>query len=286
MAVFAYRGRSVVYDRVGSGPPAFLLHNAGTQRHIWDDQVAALRGRHTVIALDLPGFGESDPATGHRLDDYVDMFAAFIDDQGGREAILIGNCVGSAIALSYADRHPDRVRALVLCNPLTWNTVHGGASAGLARVDALLPLGPLARRLTLPEPAVSMIVATQLGARGRRVGLHRSPRLRAHLNDRGRLFALDRLVQDFPAYRALDTLRPGPEFPPICTLWGKQNRVLSAAAGARLDTTLRPHTSVVLDDCGHLPMAEDPDAVTAVVTGFLTAVTADRATRATSTHAV
>ncbi|WP_433732563.1 alpha/beta fold hydrolase [Nocardia sp. CA-129566] len=270
MAIFAHQGRNVVYDRVGSGPPIVLLHNAGTQRHIWDDQVGELRHHYEVFALDLPGYGESDqPADGYRLADYVQMLAAFLAAQDLTDVVLIGNCLGAATSLRYAMAHPDNVRALVLCNPLTWHTVRAGRQAGLAWVDARLPLAPVARRLALPDAVVSRIVGDQLGADGRRRNLHHSPRLTAHWGDKGRLQALHGLVQDFPTYAELDVFTPGPEFPPICTIWGQQNRILSARAGAELDDTLRTHTRIQLTECGHLPMVEEPQTVTNAITTFL-----------------
>ncbi|MEU6184487.1 alpha/beta hydrolase [Nocardia sp. NPDC047038] len=272
MDVFEHRGRSVVFDRTGSGSPVVFLHNAGTQRRIWDDQVAALRDSHEVFALDLPGYGQSDqPATGYRLTDYVDMLTAFLDAQRVTDVVLIGNCLGSATSLRYAMGHPDRVRALVLINPLTLDTVSSGQSAGLAWLDARLPLGPLARRISLPDPVVSLIVGNQLGPRGRRLRTQHEPRVRAYWTDRGRLRALHGLVQDFPSYRALDTFEPPAGFPPICTIWGRRNRILSAKAGGRLNRKLRPHTAVELPDCGHLPMVEAPERVASIITGFLAA---------------
>ncbi|WP_405161337.1 alpha/beta hydrolase [Nocardia sp. NBC_01499] len=270
MDIFEHRGRAVAFERAGSGAPVVFLHNAGTQRHIWDDQVATLRRDHEVFALDLPGYGESDqPADGYRLADYVHMLGAFLDTHRLTDVVLVGNCLGSATSLSYAMGHPDRVRALVLINPLTLDTVSSGQSAALAWADARLPLGPLARRLALPGRAVSLIIANQLGSRGKRQKLQDSPRLRAHWSDRGRLLALHGLVQDFPAYAAFDRFDPPADFPPICTVWGKQNRILSARAGARLNRKLHVHTAVELPDCGHLPMVEDPDRVTSVITDFL-----------------
>ncbi|MFI9509533.1 alpha/beta fold hydrolase [Nocardia sp. NPDC052566] len=272
METFEHRGRNVVYERSGDGPPILLLHNAGAQRHIWDDQVAALRRDHEVFALDLPGYGESDPpADGYRLADYMRMLDAFLTAHRLTDVVLVGNCLGSATSLSYTIRHPGNVRALVLISPLTWKTVRAGRSAGLAWLDARLPLASLADRLTLPDALVSRIVNEQLGSRGRSQRMQRTERLTAHWGDRGRLGALHGLVQDFPSYRPLDTFTPGPDFPPICTIWGKQNHILSARAGARLDRTLRPHTSVVLPDCGHVPMVEDPDRVTGIITDFLAA---------------
>lgn len=272
MASFEHRGRAVVYDQVGSGPPIVLLHNAGTQRHIWDDQIGELRHRHEVFALDLPGYGESEqPADGYRLADYVHMLEAFLAAHELADVVLVGNCLGSATSLRYTMAHPDNVRALVLCNPLTWQTVRAGRQAGLAWVDARLPLAPVARRLALPEAVVTRILADQLGEQGRRRMLHHSPRLMAHWSDKGRLLALHGLVQDFPTYADLDVFTPGPGFPPICTIWGTQNRILSARAGVKLDETLHTHTRIHLNDCGHLPMVEDPETVTSVITTFLAA---------------
>lgn len=272
MDVFEHQGRVVAYDRVGRGTPVVFLHNAGAQRHIWDDQVAALREDHEVFAIDLPGYGQSDqPAAGYRLADYVRMLEAFLAAHRLAEVSLVGNCLGSATALSYAMGNPARVRALVLINPLSWDTVRSGQSAGLAWADARLPLGPVARWLALPGPAISLIVGNQLGSRGRAQRLQESPRLRAYWSDRGRLRALHGLVQDFPAFKAFDEFVPPAAFPPICTIWGKQNRILSARAGARLSRTLRAHTAVELPDCGHLPMVEHPAEVNAVIIEFLAA---------------
>ncbi|MBF6466953.1 alpha/beta hydrolase [Nocardia beijingensis] len=272
MDVFEHQGRAVVFDRTGSGSPVVFLHNAGTQRRIWDDQVAALRNDHEVFALDLPGYGQSDqPATGYRLTDYVDMLTAFLDAHRLTDVVLIGNCLGSATSLSYAMGNAQRVRALVLLNPLTSDTVSSGQSAGLAWLDARLPLAPLAGRITLPSAIVSLIVGNQLGPRGRARNNQHEPRVRAHWTDRGRLLALHGLVQDFPSYRTLDTFDPPEGFPPICTIWGRRNRILSAKAGRRLNRRLGPHTAVELPDCGHLPMVEAPEQVTSIIIDFLAA---------------
>ncbi|MFF0495142.1 alpha/beta fold hydrolase [Nocardia aobensis] len=276
MAEFVYRGRRVVYDRAGHGDPIVFIHNAGAQRRIWDDQVASLRGRYAVFALDLPGYGESEQPQGYRLADYVAMLRAFLDEHRLHRVVLVGNCLGSATSLSFAIGDPARVRGLVLINPLTWNTVRHGGQAPLMWFDRFAPLAPLARRLALPKALVALIVAQQLGPRGRDRELQKDPRLQAHWADRGRLLALDRLVQDFPAFAALDEFTPDPEFPPICTVWGRRNRILSAAAGARLDETFCPRERFVLSDCGHLPMVEDPETVTSAITTFLTGLPATK----------
>src|SRR3954470_3794679 len=49
------------YDRLGSGPPLVLLHSLGTDRCVWHPVLEPLARERDVIAVDLPGFGESDP---------------------------------------------------------------------------------------------------------------------------------------------------------------------------------------------------------------------------------
>ena len=54
-------GRRVHYRRAGSGPPLVLLHALGESSYSWTRVLPALATGHTVIAPDLPGFGDSEP---------------------------------------------------------------------------------------------------------------------------------------------------------------------------------------------------------------------------------
>ena len=51
----------LAYDRIGSGEPLVLLHALGLSRRTWDPVVPALSEHFEVIAVDLPGFGDSEP---------------------------------------------------------------------------------------------------------------------------------------------------------------------------------------------------------------------------------
>ena len=50
---------SLAYDRAGTGPPLVLLHPLGADRHVWAPVMDRLDAERDVIAVDLPGFGES-----------------------------------------------------------------------------------------------------------------------------------------------------------------------------------------------------------------------------------
>jgi pimeloyl-ACP methyl ester carboxylesterase len=77
------------------------------------DELAKLGYRS--IAIDLPGYGMSDPAPGQpTIKDFADNLAPVLDDLHIQKAIIVGHHTGSLIAASFAAHHPDRVTALVL----------------------------------------------------------------------------------------------------------------------------------------------------------------------------
>lgn len=267
MEIFRYQGRQLAYVRRGYGEPIVFLHNGGTSHVIWQAQLDALAHEHQVLALDLPGYGRSEAPDAYTLATYTQMLSTFLQLQFGEAAVgLVGNCMGSAIALNYARQQPGRVRALVLINPLTVATFAAGGVGGLLRLRRQWPqltelMAGGVRRLPMPAAGISPAIKMQLGAQGRALRLWESAALRACYQGPQPMAALTGLFQDLPQYAALDRLAPGLPLPPIHTLWGRQNRILSATAGAELNQTLRPVQALTLDDCGHLLMMERPAAV-------------------------
>ncbi|MFV2009265.1 MULTISPECIES: alpha/beta fold hydrolase [unclassified Micromonospora] len=112
MATIRVGDATISYDDVGTGPPVLLIHAGIADRRMWRAQVAALRDRHRVIAMDLRGYGESDlPATGFAHHDDV---IGLLDALGVARAALVGCSFGGAVAIDATLAHPDRVTALAL----------------------------------------------------------------------------------------------------------------------------------------------------------------------------
>ncbi len=270
MDVFEREGAAVAYRCQGAGPAILFLHNGGASSAIWRNQVASLRATYTVITVDLPGFGSSPrPPGGLDLAGHVDLLAALVEQLGVSRLLVVGNCMGSNIATRLAAAHPDLVAGLVLVNPLTRATFSGGC-LGLLHVMERVAPGParalryLARRVVLPRPTAVLALRFQIGRSGAAIGLHHDDELLSAWSRAQQLPALIDVLDDMEAYAALDR-EPVNRGTRTCTVWGAQNRVLSAKEGIRLNGRMRPARAVVLEGCGHLPMLEDPDSVTAII---------------------
>lgn len=110
-----------VVDR-GQGPPVLLIHGiAGNLRHYTYGVADRLAAHHRVIAVDRPGCGYStwSPGAQVSLQAQADTMAALLDKLKIDRAVIVGHSLGGAVALSLAQRHPQRVAALALVAPLT-----------------------------------------------------------------------------------------------------------------------------------------------------------------------
>lgn len=270
MRTFSHEDLTVAYRDVGTGPAIVMLHNGGTSSTIWRHQVEALADRHRVVAIDLPGFGESPrPRTPPRLSDMVDLVEALIRAEDLAPVLLVGNCMGTNIATAVARRRPQDVTGILAINPLTEASFSAGGIGFLHRMERLAAaptrgLRSLSRRIRPPRPVGSASLRFQLGDKGVRRGLHHDPELLACQVRSDQLPALVDVLDDMAAYGELD--REGvPEGVPVWIVWGDQNRVLSRRRAVHLDRVMHAERVEVLDGTGHLPMLEDPDAVTALI---------------------
>lgn len=168
------RGVRCHHLEAGDGPPLVLLHGTAFDSAAlsFGPSLPALAERHRVLALDWPGYGQSEvPRRALSMDDYVELLDAFLDARGVDRAHVAGFSMGGAVALGYALRHPRRVASLTMIG-----------SYGL---DARIPV-PLVPYLALRVPLLR---------RGVVWGLRRSKMLTRLVLSR-LVFADRRLVSD------------------------------------------------------------------------------------------
>src|SRR6185295_14010047 len=113
MHVTTARGRFSVVDR-GEGKAILLLHPFPYSAEAWTAEVEALSKRMRVLAPSMRGFGGSDGTVGS-IDDMADEVAAILDSSAVLGPAIVGGLsMGGYVALAFARRHANRMRALVL----------------------------------------------------------------------------------------------------------------------------------------------------------------------------
>lgn len=273
MRRFTHEGFSIALHDHGAGRPVVFLHNGGTSSTVWRHQVDDLAVDHRVVAVDLPGFGESPrPAVPATLDQLVRIVAGLIEELELGPTVVVGNCMGSNIASGLARTRPDLVAGVIAINPLTARSFSAGGIGFLHTMARRAP-GPtkafrsVARRLRVPGFVAAPVLRFQLGHEGVRRGLHRDPALVACQTRPDQLPALLDVLDDMEAYGSLDTTVL-PAGIPVWIAWGEQNRILGRRQAGHLEQSLAAERVQVLPGTGHLAMLEDPATVTALIRDF------------------
>src|ERR671934_522360 len=127
-------GADIRYLRVGRGRPIVLLHTLRTQLEYFDRLLEHVdTGRVEVIAIDLPGHGESSaPAVDYTAGYFTDTVGALLDVLELRDAVVVGESIGGSIALALAARGDPHLAHVVAVNPYDY-----GRWGGIRRSSVL-----------------------------------------------------------------------------------------------------------------------------------------------------
>jgi len=224
-----------------TAPVVVLVPGLGDAAETWARVMPALARHGRVLAPDLAGFGRTPiPREGMHFSVLVAYLAVFLDALGVGRAALVGNSLGGAVAIRYAATHPDHVSHLVLLN-----------SAGLLHnVPAVLT--PATRAVAQELVAVSTGSTRRLPGFVLDAFVRQSsrPAQRAYL---GGTEVTD-VTADLPRVTAPTTL-----------VWGERDRLIPLSHGRRLRDGIAGAELIVLPGVGHLPQADAPDRVVAIV---------------------
>ena len=240
-----------------------LLHGVATSRLIWSRVAEPLARRRRVVAVDLPGFGESVPAgPGFELERVADLL---VERLGMDRFDLVGHSLGGAVAVAVAARHPQAVRRLVLVAP-------AGLAPRATRVAAAL--GAAAERAVFARRVLGYGLAGRARGRQAMFGTTVADAARLHPADARLLLdasggarrvasgvrrALEaNLRDDFAAARV-----------PTGLIWGTADRMVPYS-GLEALRRLRPDALVeTLAATGHIPQVERPAAFVAALERIL-----------------
>jgi pimeloyl-ACP methyl ester carboxylesterase len=248
-------GRRVRYADYGSGSPVVLIHGLGGSWQTWLLNIPAVAQAHRVIAVDLPGFGRSDPLPSPaEMATHADVLGELLDGLGVTGSTVVGHSMGGIVSIVLLGRRPDLVDRLVLANG-------GGIPLTPARLALIVNSFKAFDRL-LQRPGFVRAIA-------------RRPRLRRlvfggfmanHEALRGPFAAevvpaiaapgfLDAVVAAAKIAAGVDA---GAITCPVLLAWGAKDRILPLGQARKLCSALLDARIVVFEGAGHCPMFEAP----------------------------
>ncbi|HEU0199619.1 MAG TPA: acetoin dehydrogenase dihydrolipoyllysine-residue acetyltransferase subunit [Burkholderiaceae bacterium] len=243
-------GIRVRYARKGSGATTVLfLHGYGGDLDNWLFNLDALADRNTVLALDLPGHGQS----ACRLPDEVSVaalagfLAHFLDAVNVQRVHVVGHSLGGAIAAQLALDQGDRVESLALIGSAgLGEEINKGYTEGFVAAQSRRELKPVIEQLFFDAEAVSRQMIDDLLKYKRLDGVSELlSSLAAAVFGGGR-------QREQPVRRLAGTGKR------VLVIWGKEDRIIPAshAANAPRGATVR-----VIDDAGHMVQMEKASVV-------------------------
>ena len=134
--------RGTAYHEVGKGEPLVLIHGVGMRLEAWTPQIEVFSKSQRVIAVDMPGHGESvGLPSGSKLEAFVAWFGGFLDEMALGEVNVAGHSMGALVAGGAAATFGKRIKRVAYLN-------------GVYRRDPEAKAAVLARAAAIPISGV------------------------------------------------------------------------------------------------------------------------------------
>jgi pimeloyl-ACP methyl ester carboxylesterase len=274
---------------------ALYLHGLGGASTNWTDLAALLAVRFEGWALDLPGFGRSQPPPRGRYSirghvravvDVLEHLIALPGEAQGRPVHVVGNSLGGLVSLLVAARRPDLVASLTLVSPAMPVYRVPPAFSRLLLLLLVPGVPSLAEKKLAgitPEQNVRAMIRMCFGEPNR-VPRERVEQAVQEMRERSEQPWADRaltrsmrgLIASYlrvgaaNAWRAARSLRM-----PVLVIWGGRDKLVDPTLAPRLATAVPDARLLVLETVGHLAMLEAPEPTARAVLGMVESLTAE-----------
>jgi pimeloyl-ACP methyl ester carboxylesterase len=262
------QGRAVNVVTLGdeAGPPIVFVHGLGGSWKNWLENMPAAARHRRVMALDLPGFGESELPDGEiSISNYARCVEAVLTALDLEAVELVGNSMGGFVSAELAITQPARVHTLTLVD-----------AAGISITDLM----------RVPTMTMMRLIAAQSSWGAGQEAMLARPRLR-HLAFRAVMRHPTRLSLDLVAHQAGGPGMPGfvlamdallsydfrdrlPEIAcPTLIIHGADDMLVPVADAYEFERLIPTSRLEILEDTGHVAMLERPRTFNAMLAEFL-----------------
>lgn len=241
-----------------------MIHGFGADKGNWLRFSRPLTARYHVVALDLPGFGDSSkPEASYDVGTQVERLNAFAKALGIHKLHLIGNSMGGHIAALYAARHPEQVLSVALLNNAGVNSPQ--ASELFKRLDRGDANPLLVRNADDFSNMLDLLFVEKPPLPGS-LKQYLAERAMASHDFNQKIFnqLRERYIPLEPELAKIQV--------PTLLLWGDQDQILDVSSIKVMQPLLKQPSVVIMQACGHLPMIERPEETAEHYQAFLDGV--------------
>ncbi len=244
--------------------PVLYLHGMGGAGK-WEACHMALGTTAMTYLPQLPGWREGKPPESlQSVADYASLVMELMDALELERATLVGHSIGGWIGLKAASRAPERVSRMIMAGPMGLD-VPGAASPDLGSLDQEAFATAVFAKLGLIATAQSY----GFGAEWENV--RRGPEFERQWKGRGLVVEL---VKEGSSDPEMTSMLPSIQAETLL-VWGKQDGLAPVEQGEALRSALPNAKLNVIENCGHLPMAEKPETFNRLIRDFLVGVEED-----------
>ena len=255
---------ALAVKRAGAGEPVVFVHGIGMRADAWGPVTDLVARERRVLAIDLPGFGSSEPdGTEPSVPALADRLERFFEEEGLERPHVAGASLGGAVVLELGRR--GAVRSVTAFSPIGfWGAAGRRWAAAILRGG--VEVGRRAPRRGVPE-AVRVALARPalfLYSTGKPWQLPKEEVL-GIVDDGVEAPSFDRAVELSRGYEFNGDAGSLPEMP-VTVAWGTRDVLITYATQSRRARKRLPFARhVTLRGCGHVPFFDDPERCTEVI---------------------
>lgn len=262
-------GINISYIDEGEGMPIVLVHGIPTSSFLWREMVVGLAAHGRVIALDLPGFGLSDPPVDgdYSISNYAGLLESFLETLSIEGGVLICHDFGGPVTIMYALQHPDKYSRLIILDTFLHTDL---PDWGLfMKIAKIWPIGE----------AIMGIAGESIIGSGLKAGVVNKPMI---TNEIVRRYYMpdgnaDKLKTSFLGTLRVDYIKDlkfieenlNSIDKPTMIVWGENDVFIPLSLADRIHQDIEGSKIEIIPNCGHFLQEDEPKKVTEIIASFL-----------------